>query len=234
MSREPQATPERQAGAALVVLKVPTIVDQAGGPNKGMEPPPYSLCSIAASGRGSWPGGLAAKDEDYRVYMHSINRPSDQRKGAGMPQILRGNNRRLVILLNLLVAFALSECTLKLIADYDETVDKSTTEIQKKVETFLTRLERTIGTSAADYAQHVALYDEVRVDLSALKVRAAAIPQNTITVQQIDLLIDSWSTLEKLHILGFKNKEEISPLRRNFNQDFTQILKLELAKKRGG
>jgi len=42
-SREPQATPARQAGAALVVLKVPTIVDQAGGRNKGMEPTPYSL-----------------------------------------------------------------------------------------------------------------------------------------------------------------------------------------------
>lgn len=151
-----------------------------------------------------------------------------------MLRIVRGNNRRLVILLNLLFAFALSECTLKLIADYDETVDKSTTEIQKKVETFLTKLERTIGTPAADYAQHVALYDEVRVDLSALKVRATALPQNSITVQQIDLLIDSWSTLEKLHILGFKHKEEFSPLRRNFNQAFTQILKLELAKKRGG
>jgi hypothetical protein len=46
MSREPQATPERQAGTALVVLKVPTIVDQVGGPNKGMEPTPYSLVSF--------------------------------------------------------------------------------------------------------------------------------------------------------------------------------------------
>lgn len=148
-------------------------------------------------------------------------------------QVLYGNSQRLIVLLYLLVALVFSGCTVKLIADYDETIDKSTAEIQKKVETFLTKLERAVGISAADYSQHVAFYDEVRVDLSSLKVRAAAIPQNTITEQQIDLLTENWSNLEKLHIIGFKNKEEIVPLRRNFNQAFTQILKLELAKKRG-
>jgi hypothetical protein len=48
VSREPQATPERQAGAALLVLKVPTIVDQAGGPNKGVELTAYSVRSYVA------------------------------------------------------------------------------------------------------------------------------------------------------------------------------------------
>lgn len=148
-------------------------------------------------------------------------------------RVLCGHSQRLLILLYLLVALTCSGCTIKLIADYDETIDKSTAEIQKKVETFLVKLERIVGTPAADYAQHVAFYDEVRVDLSALKVRASAIPQNTITEQQIDLLTGSWSDLEKLHMIGFRSKEEIVPLRKNFNQAFTQILKLELAKKRG-
>jgi hypothetical protein len=129
--------------------------------------------------------------------------------------------RRLAILLCLTVGLALSGCAIRLIADYDERVDEATSEIQRKVETFLTRLERTIGSPAADYPHHVAVYDDVRVDLSALKVRASAIPKN------------SWSKLEQLHKVGFKSKEEIAPLRRNFNQAFTQILKLEIAKKRG-
>jgi hypothetical protein len=150
-----------------------------------------------------------------------------------MTRISPGRMRRLAILLCLTVGLALSGCAIRLIADYDERVDEATSEIQRKVETFLTRLERTIGTSAADYPHHVAVYDDVRVDLSALKVRASAIPKNSITVEQIDLVADSWSKLEQLHKVGFKSKEEIAPLRRNFNQAFTQILKLELAKKRG-
>src|SRR5574341_1124739 len=150
-----------------------------------------------------------------------------------MMQISPGSTRRLIILLCLAVGLALSGCAIRLIADYDERVDEATGETQRKVETFLTRLERTVGTPAADYPHHVAVYDDVRVDLSALKVRASAIPKNSITVEQIDLVSDSWSRLEQLHKVGFKSKEEITPVRRNFNQAFTQILKLELAKKRG-
>ena len=150
-----------------------------------------------------------------------------------MMQISPGSTRPLAILLSLAVGLALSGCAIRLIADYDEHVDKATTEIQRKVESFLIKLERSVGTPAADYSQHVALYDDVRVDLSALKVRASAIPKNSITVEQIDLVSDSWSKLEQLHKIGFKTREEIAPLRRNFNQAFTQILKLELAKRRG-
>jgi len=150
-----------------------------------------------------------------------------------MMQKSPGSKRRVALLLWLTVGIALSGCAIRLVADYDEHVDKATTEIQRKVETFLTRLERLVGTPAADYSQHVALYDDVRVDLSALKVRASAIPKNRITVEQIDLLSDSWSKLEQLHKIGFKSREEIAPLRRNFNQAIAQILTLELAKRRG-
>ena len=104
-----------------------------------------------------------------------------------MMQLSPGSKRRLGVLLCLAVGLALSGCAIRLIADYDENVDKATTEIQRKVETFLTRLERNVGTPAVDYSQYVALYDDVRVDLSALKVRASAIPKNSITVEQIDL-----------------------------------------------
>ena len=127
----------------------------------------------------------------------------------------------------------LAGCTVQLIAQYDEATDRATTALQKKVETFFVMLERQIGTPEAAYARHVALYDDVQVELSALKVRAEALPQNSLTVQQIDLLTASWANLQQLHRLGLRSVEEITPLRRNFNQAFTQILKLELAKRRG-
>ncbi len=80
----------------------------------------------------------------------------------------------------------------------------------------------------------------MKVDVSAIEVRAAAIPQNGPTVKQIGLLSDSLEALEKLHQTKSKlgkgrdclAEDELKPLRRNFNTSFTAILKLEIAKKR--
>ncbi len=155
-------------------------------------------------------------------------------KEVGMTRAWHAQGRHVVLLIGLLVAVSLSGCPIRLIAEYDETIDRSTAELQRKVETFLTRLERTAGSPAAEYSRHTGVYDEVRVDLSALKVRASAIPENRITVEQIDLLAASWSDLEQLHKIGFRDPKEIAPLRKNFNNSFTAILKLELAKRRGG
>jgi len=133
----------------------------------------------------------------------------------------------------LLLVLALVGCAnIRLIADYDEQIDKSISELQRKFETFLTGLERNAGKPEAGYDASVKFYDEARVDLSAIRVRAAAIPQNDITLQQLDLLADSLGKLEELHKGGL-GRDEIRPLRSAFNSSFTAILKLELAKKRG-
>ena len=81
-------------------------------------------------------------------------------------------------------------------------------------------------------------YLDSKVDLSSIKVRAAAMPQNDITVQQLDLLASSLDSLEALHKIKDKkstclSQAEITPLRVAFNSSYTAILKLELAKKRG-
>lgn len=131
-----------------------------------------------------------------------------------------------------LLALALAGCaSVKLISDYDEETDRGITAFQKKIEGQLVFLERHIGTDKAAYAANVGFYDEARVDLRALRVRAAALPQNTITTQQIDLLLDSLERLELLHQEGLA-ANDIPPLREAFNTSCTAILKLELAKKR--
>ena len=132
-----------------------------------------------------------------------------------------------------LLAVALSGCTnIRLIADYDDQIDKSVTELQRKCETFLTGLERNAGQPEAQYGANAKFYDEAKVDLSAIRMRAAAIPKNDITLKQLDLLADNLDNLEKLHKIGLP-REQIKPLRSAFNTGFTAILKLELAKKRG-
>ena len=133
---------------------------------------------------------------------------------------------------------ALSGCSIKLIASYDETIDKGVTALQKKTESFLLGLESNNSFPACSYKNNMQFYLDSKVDLSSIKVRAEAMPQNGITVQQLDLLASSLDSLEALHKIKDKksaclSQEEITPLRVAFNSSYTAILKLELAKKRG-
>jgi len=132
-----------------------------------------------------------------------------------------------------LLILIMSGCSnIRLIADYDEQTDVAVTQVQRKLEQFLVSLERNIGKEEASYSRNTKFYDDIRVDLSAMRVRAAAIPDNDRTVQQIRLLTDTVDNLEKLHKLGLA-ANDIPPIRTAFNVSCTAILKLELAKKRG-
>lgn len=133
----------------------------------------------------------------------------------------------------LAVAFVISGCSVKLISSYDETTDKTVTALQKKTEAHLVALETVEGVPECKYEKHKQFYDEAKVDVSAIAVRAAAIPKNEITTEQTVLLSNSLESLEKLHKIACLTKDQIKPLRTQFNSSFTAILKLELAKRRG-
>ena len=141
--------------------------------------------------------------------------------------------RHFPIGLFLIVSLGVSACTLKLVSSYDEVTDKAVTDLQRKVETFLVSLGTEQGQPACAYSNHQTFYREARVDVSAIRVRAAAIPQNELTVEQLRLLDDSLDKLEQLHQIGCPSTEQLKALRTAFNASFTAILKLELAKKRG-
>jgi hypothetical protein len=142
--------------------------------------------------------------------------------------------RRLVRLLPLLLALLLATgCQITLVSSYDEQIDHSATELQKRLDGFLTGLVREAGTPAADYAANAAFYDDYAVELRALRLRAASQPQNTITVQQVDLMLDSLENLRALHEAGPVSEDTAASLRDLFSQSWRAILTLELAKKRG-
>lgn len=133
----------------------------------------------------------------------------------------------------LAVLLGSSACTVKLISSYDEATDKAVTNLQRKVETFLVDLGSEQGSPKCAYDNHKAFYGDVKVDVSAIRVRAAAIRQNELTVEQLRLLDDSLNKLERLHKIGCPSTDQLNALRTAFNSSFTAILRLELAKKRG-
>ena len=132
----------------------------------------------------------------------------------------------------LLALLSLSGCAVKLISSYDEVTDRQVTALQKKTEMHLMALESVEGLPECKHEKYKQFYLDARVDASAIEVRAAAIPQNEITAEQVHLLASSLETLEKLHKLSCLSKDQIKTLRTQFNSSFTAILKLELAKRR--
>lgn len=135
----------------------------------------------------------------------------------------------------------LAACTVRLIAPYDEQTDKSVTALQSHVDTFLLRMPGLAGMPAGTYEHNQDFYVASKAELSAISVRAAAIPDNDITMKQLALLADSLETVRQLHALPPKppatmtslSAGDVESIRTAMNTSFTAILKLELAKKRG-
>ena len=143
---------------------------------------------------------------------------------------------RLAILAVSLLTLIMSGCSITLISNYDEVTDKSATELQKKVEHFLLTMQAAHGTSAGEYANNKAFYDESTVALSAMRLRAGAIPHNERTVEQIGEIEKNIDRLRQLHEQrgpAGLTKTLVDPIRTLINTQFKAILTLEIAKKRG-
>ena len=138
-----------------------------------------------------------------------------------------------VPVLLLLVSVILCGCvSVKLIADYDAKLDDGVTALQKKTETLLVRLERVIGSPAGDCTNFISNYDDIRVDLSSLQVRADALAYNRLTAEQLSLLRDSLEKIEERHRTNGLRPLIVEESRKALNRQFAAILKLEVAKKR--
>ena len=137
------------------------------------------------------------------------------------------------VLISLAFAFVLSGCSIQLVSKYDENTDKAVTKLQKDFESFFVTVDSQAGLPECKYDNHKKFYQNSKVAISAIDVRARALAKNEITVEQVGLLKDSLGSLEKLHKLGCFTNSQVENLRGSFNSSITAILKLELAKKRG-
>jgi hypothetical protein len=156
------------------------------------------------------------------------------------PAIPRNNThllaRKIACLLLLAPLIFSLACTLRLIGEYDEVIDRSLTGFQQKTEAFLSRLESAQGTPDASFAKNADFYTDASAAIRTMRVRANAQPKKDILVKQLDLLQKSLEDLKKLHQLAGPNGLTQGPIedtRSAMETQIESILKLELALKRG-
>jgi hypothetical protein len=121
--------------------------------------------------------------------------------------------------------------SVKLIADYDEVVDKQVTELYKDVSMYMQELANKPEVFGADSAARASKYSDIQLNISMLKLRAMAKEKNSQQIQQVELLIDSWNKIGELQKLK-PSKEMVLNAQSGLEITLTAILKLEIAKKR--
>jgi hypothetical protein len=156
---------------------------------------------------------------------------------------MRSNSRwvrplRTVALLTILaIGIAFSGCTVKLIGDYDDAVDRGITDVQQKAELYFAKLQ-----SNSDTPYDQSFHDDITARLTVLKSRAASLEQYSIISQQVTALQKIFADFEradKITPRPLKNddKTQKPPLVANTEPAVTvaveNILKLELKLKRG-
>lgn len=140
--------------------------------------------------------------------------------------------RPVVVVLAILcvVVGIFSGCTLKLIGDYDDTIDKGVTDLQQKTEVYFVKLQ---SAPATPYDQSV--YDDLDARLAVLKSRAAALPQYGIITEQVANLksqVDKFQQLDRISPRPLSTIIVTAP-ESAIAISVESILKLELALKRG-
>lgn len=121
-------------------------------------------------------------------------------------------------------------CTVRLIGDYDDTIDKGITDLQQRTETYFATLR-----SSPNMAYDPAFYNDASARLAVLKTRAASLEKYSIIVQQIDNLQQQYGDFRKLD-QATSRPVPVSLVDASDNSitvSIESILKLELALKRG-
>ena len=134
--------------------------------------------------------------------------------------------------LMLAILLALSGCSLASISPYDNSADKAITKLHKQTAEFFVEFTKA-DELGCGYSHHLPFYQNSKVSISSLLVRARAMADNHITVSQLELLSFSYANLAQLHQLGCFTLAQVNELWTSFDASFSAILTLELAKKYG-
>ena len=124
-------------------------------------------------------------------------------------------------------------CQVTLISSYDPEIDRAATALQKKMDAFLTGLEKNAGQPQAAYVWNAAFYDDYLVELRSVHLRAQSHAKNEITTKQLTLMMDNLQQLRLAHEAAPLALPTIQATRDLFNQGWQAIIALEIAKRRG-
>lgn len=125
--------------------------------------------------------------------------------------------------------FSCSE--IRLIQEYDVVSENKINSLQEKTSRFFIKINRTFGLPENKYEKFIDFYDDLKSDIHILEIRTRSIEKTNITQQQITSLLTQVNSLESLHKIGFKNREEIQLVESAFDNTFTAILQLQHALK---
>ncbi len=131
----------------------------------------------------------------------------------------------------LAILLALSGCSLVAISPYDSSADKAITKLHKQTAEFFADSSKASDEPGCGYPHHLRFYQNSKISMSSLLVRARAMADNSLTVSQLKVLSSSYVNLAQLHQLGCFTPAQVSELWGSFDASFSAILKLELAKK---
>jgi hypothetical protein len=136
------------------------------------------------------------------------------------------------IALKVVALSLLGGCSLVSISPYDSNIDKAITKLHKSTAEFFAE-SITTGEPGCEYQHHLSFYQKSKVSMSSLLVRANAMADNSLTVEQLGLLSSSYSNLAQLHQLGCFTPVQVEELWATFDVSFSAVLRLELSKKYG-
>jgi hypothetical protein len=92
-----------------------------------------------------------------------------------------------------MVVAATSGCTVRLIGDYDDTIDKGITDVQQSAELYFAKLASTPSTP---YDQ--SFHDNMTAKLAVLKSRASSLPMYSIIAEQVESLQKTFADFQTL------------------------------------
>ena len=141
------------------------------------------------------------------------------------------SNLRVVSALMILCLILASCAHVTLIAPYDERIDKGISELQKNTTAFFVKIERQGGSDKEDYKHYIQFYDDSKVAVKSLLIRAGATAQNEKTEGQVKALMDKYNSLENQHMTVGLTSYTIPITETSFDLIFRAILALEVAKK---
>ena len=124
----------------------------------------------------------------------------------------------------------------RLVSPYDAVLDEGTTALHSKVAAFVGKMAILSGKAEGTYEANKHFYPEVMAEVSSLRLRAAAVPNNEISVKLFDELAANLDRLRKLHEIGGDgglSEVVAGPALAALDVNFQSILKFEIAKRRG-
>jgi hypothetical protein len=149
--------------------------------------------------------------------------------------LIRLRNPQLSIRANItLLAFLAvlsATCAVRLIGDYDDTIDKGVSDLQQRAALYFAKLQ-----STPDTPYDAAFYDDIDSRLVVLKSRATSLAKYPLIVEQLTNLKQQFDTFQKLDKSSARPfpSAAVTDAESAINVSVESILKIELALKDRG